>query len=120
MCEGSRDGFLALNQLRTSIGLEEIAETSAENVSSKRFDDRAIEKFVTDEVGFEVIAKLGFSTFFAISRVLYPRLVSPQPPRFDARINTLAREIQEHSPMEPGLGSNVLWVLQKPLDTAAQ
>ena len=28
----------------------------------------------------------------------------------------MAREIQENIPMRLGLGSNVLWVLQKPLD----
>ena len=119
MCEGSREGFLALNRLRTSIGLEEIAETSVENVSSVRFNDAEIESFVTDEVGFEMIEKSGFSVFFAISRALYPRLIRPHAPRFAARINVLARELQEHSPMQPGLGSNVLWVLQKPLDATA-
>ncbi len=119
MCEGSREGFLALNRLRVSIGLEAIAETSADNVSSMRFDDSAIETFVADEVGFEMIAKSGFSTFFTISRALYPRLISPQRPEFGARINTLARAIQAHAPMLPGIGSNVLWVLEKPLATGA-
>ena len=114
MCEGSRDGFFALNHLRASMGLKEIAETSADNLSSIRFDDREIERFVTEEAGFELVGKLGFSTYFAISRALYPRLISPQPPKFGARINTLAREIQEQLPLQPGLGSNVLWVLQKP------
>jgi hypothetical protein len=119
MCEGSRKGFLALNDLRLSIGLEEIAETSAENVSSMRFDDLEIERFVTEEVGFMLIEKLGFSMFFAISRVLYPCLISPMQPKFEARINSLAREIQENTPMTPGLGSNVLWVMQKTEDLQA-
>jgi len=46
--------------------------------------------------------------------VLHPLLVSPQKPRYDARINDLARKIQMHTPKDSGLGSNVLWVYEKP------
>ena len=116
MCEGSLDGFRALNDLRRSVALEEIAATSADNVSSNRFDDKSIERFITEDVGFLLAAKLGFSLFFAVSRVLYPALIAPQRPSFGARINELARSIQQQSPFAPGLGSNVLWVLEKPRD----
>lgn len=115
MCEGSMDGFRALNTLREGIGLPSIAETSAENLSSRRFDDKDIEAFVTNDLGFELIDKLGFSVFFAVSRALYPKLIAPQNPRFESHINTLARELQDNLPMTPGLGSNVLWVLRKPI-----
>ena len=117
MCEGSLDGFHALNRLRASVGLAEIAETSTENVSSRRFVDAEIEHFVVGDVGFELLDKLGFSTFFAVSRALYPKLIEPQKPRFEAHINTIARQILESIPMSPGLGSNVLWVLEKSVAT---
>jgi len=48
-----------------------------------------------------------------MARVLHPLLVQPQRPRFDARINELAKEIQIHLPFEPGCGSNTLWILEK-------
>jgi hypothetical protein len=71
---------------------------------------------LTENVGLTLEDKIGFSTFFAISRGLYPALIAPQRPSFDAKINELARFVQEHVPLAPGLGSNVLWVLNKPSD----
>jgi SAM-dependent methyltransferase len=114
MCEGSDDGFEALNDIREKMGLTRIPSTSRENVSAIRFDDGAIERVATQELGYVLRSKAGFSTFFLIARVLHPLLSAPEPPRFDAPINDFARQIQMHAPMLPGFGSNVLWVLEKP------
>jgi ubiquinone/menaquinone biosynthesis C-methylase UbiE len=113
MCEGSDTGFAALNDIRSTLGLSVIPSTSAENVSAIRFDDAEIERYATAELGFELVEKNGFSTFFLIARVLHPLLVAPESPRFDAPINEFARRIQEHAPMLPGFGSNNLWVLER-------
>lgn len=112
MCEGSQDGFDALNDVRHSVGLDRIPSTSAENVSALRFNDAEIEAHASD-VGFSVQSKLGFAQFFLMARVLHPLLVQPERPRFDARINELAKEIQMRVPFAPGYGSNTLWVLEK-------
>ena len=112
MCEASGDGFAALNDLRVACGLSTIAETSTDNVSAIRFQDAEIERFIS-EIGFRLAGKLGFSTYFIISRVLHPLLVQPLPPRFGAPINMLARVIQSRLPLNPSFGSNVLWVLEK-------
>jgi SAM-dependent methyltransferase len=114
MCEGSDDGFEALNDIREKMGLKRIPSTSPENVSAIRFDDGAIERLAIQELGYVLRAKVGFSTFFLVTRVLHPLLVAPEPPRFDAPINDFARQLQLHAPMLPGFGSNVLWVLEKP------
>jgi SAM-dependent methyltransferase len=114
MCEGSDDGFEALNDIREKMGLARIPSTSRENVSAIRFDDGALERLVTEELGYVLRSKVGFSTFFLITRVIHPLLAAPEPPRFDAPINDLARQLQLHAPMLPGIGSNALWVLEKP------
>lgn len=114
MCEGSKKGFENLNDLRIKMGLKPIPETSIDNLSSIRFNDDKLENFITKEVGFKLVNKLGFSTFFAISRVLYPTFIAPESPQFNSRINDLAKEMQTHLPFECGLGSNVLWILDKP------
>lgn len=113
MCEGSQDGFEALNDVRQAVGLDRIPATSADNVSAIRFDDAGIETYAAG-LGFSLHSKLGFSPFFIMARVLHPLLVQPQRPRFDARINELAKEIQTHLPRDAGFGSNTLWVLEKP------
>ena len=113
MCEGSQDGFEALNDVREAVGLDRIPATSADNVSAIRFEDAAIEAYATG-LGFTLHSKLGFSPFFLMARVLHPLLVQPQRPRFDARINELAHQIQTHVPFDAGYGSNTLWILDKP------
>ena len=115
MCEGSEDGFEALNDVRQAVGLDRIPATSADNVSAIRFNDADIEGYAGG-LGFSLEAKHGFASFFLMARVLHPLLVQPQRPRFDARINELAKEIQSHLPFEPGYGSNTLWVLRKGAD----
>ena len=112
MCEGSMDGFRGLNQIRSAVGLHEIAQTGINNLSAIRFEDREIEDFV-QSVGFEIVSKDGFSFYFAMSRALHPALIHPQTPKFKAKINDIARELQLQLPFTPGVGSNVLWVLRK-------
>jgi len=112
MCECSMDGFRGLNKLRKSINLPAIPETSEDNLSAIRFEDTEIEQFVASS-GFELIRKEGFSYFFATSRALHPVLVAPEAPKFNARINDLARQLQMQMPFTAGIGSNVLWVLKK-------
>ena len=114
MCEGSEDGFDALNHLRSSVGLSVIPATSSDNVSAIRLKDADVEAFAEKEIGFKLVQKLGSSIYFIIARVLHPLLVSPQRPRFDARINDLAARIQSELPFQPGFGSNTLWVFEKP------
>jgi ubiquinone/menaquinone biosynthesis C-methylase UbiE len=113
MCEGSEDGFGALNDLRHAVGLDRIPATSADNVSAIRLRDTEMEAYA-ESLGFSLHSKLGFAHFFIMARVLHPLLVKPQRPRFDARINELAKEIQMQLPFEPGHGSNTLWILEKP------
>jgi len=113
MCEGSLSGLRALNQLRAQLALEEIPETSVDNVSSIRFDDTELESFMRDDAGMRLLGKFGFSMYFAISRGVHPKLVAPQPPRFSAKINDIAREVQMALPFSPELGSNALWVFER-------
>lgn len=113
LLEGSEDGFNSLNEIRNKVGLSIISPTSKENVSAIRVNEPTFEEFLINKIGYKIIGKFGFSYYFAISRVFYPLYISPQNPRFDSKINDIAKRIQENLPYNPGLGSNVLWVLQK-------
>jgi len=113
MCEGSLEGFRNLNEARVAMGLSAIAERSGDNASAIRFEDTEIEAFCLS-LGFTLEAKLGFRDYFMMSRVLHPLLAAPQPVRFGARINDLAREVQSALALTPGMGSNVVWVFAKP------
>ncbi len=118
MCEGEHEGFDQLNDLRENLGLLRVPATSKDNISPIRFNEQEVAR-LTSDIGFEHNDKLGYTTYFIISRVLHPLLSAPLAPRFDARINELARQIQQQLPYRPGYGSNVLWLLQKPRLTAS-
>jgi len=113
LCEGSDDGFEALNNMRAAVGLARIPATSSDNLSAIRFKDKEIEDFAQREAGFKLQNQLGFSIYFIITRVLHPLMVAPQSPRFDAKVNDLAMQIQQHGPYHAGFGSNTLWVFEK-------
>ena len=82
---------------------------------SIRIDDREFEKFVEKDTQMELVKKKGFSNYFMMSRVLYPLNIRPSEPQFASETNQNARLIQESLDLEPGLGSNVLWVFDKVL-----
>ena len=88
MLEGSRQGLIRLNELRTKNGLSEI-EVVWHNLF---FDDQDLINFAADF--FELIEINNFcSTYMLISRVLYPALIFPEQPKYEARINELAAEM---------------------------
>src|SRR5439155_20308136 len=102
MCEASEKGFGELNDIRGKVGLETIEATSKENISAIRVKDKEFEDFVSDELGFKLIGKYGFSDYFLLARVFHPLFVKPQSPRFDSKINEVARKIQEKLPFKAG------------------
>ena len=110
MTEGSATGFERLNDLREKVGLSCIPATSADNITAIRLIDTECESRC-QELGFRLVRKCGYSLFFVIARVLRPLLVAPESPKFNAKINDLARTIQSHLPFDAGYGGNVLWVL---------
>lgn len=114
MCEASEDGFNTLNDLRKKVGLDLIPATSKDNLSALRLKDQEFKEFASKELGFIINEKIGFSEYMVISRVLHPLISHPQAPKFDAPINDLARKIQGALPLRSGIGSNILWVLDKP------
>lgn len=113
MCEGSVDGFRALNNLRVKVGLDAIPETYTGNVSAVRIEDKEFEEFMQKELGFKLVNKSGFSDYFMISRVFHPLMVSPASPRFNSKINEIAKLIQDKTTYKPGIGTNTLWVFEK-------
>jgi ubiquinone/menaquinone biosynthesis C-methylase UbiE len=113
ICEGSDTGFERLNDLRENVGLSRIPPTSADNVTALRLADTDFESYCR-ELGFNLIRKCGYSLYFVITRVLHPMLVAPASPRFDAKINDMARAIQSHTSFDAAYGGNVLWVLERP------
>jgi ubiquinone/menaquinone biosynthesis C-methylase UbiE len=100
--EGTEDGLGRLNRVRRLLGLDAIPSTARDNVSSLKFSEGTIESYFRQF--FHIEAKQSFGTYYLISRVVHPLLVAPESPRFDAKINTIARQVAEILPDVGGLG----------------
>jgi len=102
MVEGTEDGLSRLNHVRDQLGLEPIPSLAPDNASSLKFHEKEINEFL--EKMFEIQIVRYFGTYYLISRVVHPLLVAPEPPRFDATINTIARKVAEVIPDIANLG----------------
>jgi len=102
MVEGTEDGLSRLNHVREQVGLDPIPSVAPDNASSLKFHEKEISEFL--EQMFEIETTQYFGTYYLISRVVHPLLVQPEPPRFDAKINTIARKVAEVIPDTANLG----------------
>lgn len=93
MVEGTRDGLRRLNDFRTKFGLDAIPDKSKTNVSSLKFEEEEIDAFLKKR--FEIVKKQHFGMYYLISRIVHPLLVAPNRPRYDAKINEIARKVAE-------------------------
>ena len=102
MIEGSEDGLSRLNDLRVKVGLPTIPSISPSNPAALKFKEAELDPFLHRLFNIEVTQFFG--TYYLISRVVHPLLVQPEEPRFDAKINEVARHIAEVLPDVAKLG----------------
>lgn len=111
MVEGTHNGLRQLNELRVSVGLQPIPDRAEDNVSSLKFEEEEIEGFLSKY--FKIAKKQHFGMYYLISRVVHPLLVFPDAPKFDAKINEVARVIALNHPDYNNMGHVVGFVLEK-------
>ena len=102
-----------LNEVRKMFNLEAIPEaTPGHNPFSKKFDEEEMLR-VADGL-FEALEGIDrFGMYYFISRVIHPLLASPDTPKYDAPINTIAREICSKIPNYMDMGHLALFVFQR-------
>ena len=112
MVEGTRDGLRRLNELRTLVGLKPIPDRDEDNIQSLKFVEYELEE-VLRYLPFYTVKKQYFGMYYFISRVIHPLLMAPEEPKFDAKINEVARKIALVEPDYKRIGHIVGYVLQK-------
>lgn len=112
MLEGTLQGLRSLNEMRRMFNLEPIPEAEEKyNWFSNKFDeDEMINISKKYFASLETIQRFGM--YYFISRVIHPLLVAPDAPKYDARINSIAREICEKIPNMNDLGHVALFVFR--------
>lgn len=88
MLEGSLDGLQNLNRVRRDLGLPDIKSAW----HNQFIGDANLRTFSKDY--FDLVAGDNFcSTYMLLSRALHPKLVEPDQPLYDAKINDIAMKL---------------------------
>lgn len=113
MLEGTLQGLRRMNEVRAKFGLEPIHEADPKtNPFSIKFDeDELANKLKQLFSKVEMVQRFGM--YYFISRVIHPLLVAPEQPKYDAPINTVARQVCLQIPDFEGIGHVALWVIRK-------
>jgi ubiquinone/menaquinone biosynthesis C-methylase UbiE len=113
MLEGTIQGLQRLNDVRGRFNLDPIIEADPKyNWFSNKFDENemvpiALQSFTK----LELIQRFGM--YYFISRVLYPLLVKPDQPKYDAPINMIARQICKQYPSFEDIGHVALFIFRR-------
>ena len=112
MMEQSMQGWENLNTMRAKFGLPEIPAADAKtNWFNIKFDDDELKAMVAP--AFDFVKSQRFGMYFFLSRVIHPLLVAPENPKYDAKINEIARKAAFEVPNYEDLGHMILYVLKK-------
>ena len=113
MLEGTMQGLQRLNEVRARFDLDPIPEADPKyNWFSNKFDeDEMIPVALSSFNKLEQIQRFGM--YYFISRVINPLLVKPDQPKYDAPINTIARQICSQFPNFEDIGHVALFVFRR-------
>lgn len=99
MIEANKGGLDKLNSLRKIFDLEPI-KTVWHN---ENFDEDLLNRFI--KTRYKLIERRNFGFYYIVTRVIHPALVAPESPKYEAKINVIAKELNlmlpdlyEHSP----------------------
>lgn len=111
MMEGTFQGLERLNAVRERFGLSPIDGRGLNRLITLKFDEPALLEY--GKSFMDHVATHRFGMYYFISRVIHPLLVAPEQPRYDAKINEIARMVAEEIPDYEGMGHMAAFVWRK-------
>jgi ubiquinone/menaquinone biosynthesis C-methylase UbiE len=111
LMEGTFEGLDALNAMRGKFGLEPIAPDGRDRLITLKFHERELEDFCRPWFELERVQRFGM--YYFLTRIVQPLLVAPESPRYDHKLNQIAREIARVVPDFQGMGHLVAFVFAK-------
>ncbi|MEZ5849026.1 MAG: class I SAM-dependent methyltransferase [Hyphomicrobiaceae bacterium] len=111
MMEGTVDGLDRLNFFRRKFDLAEIEADGRDRLFTKKFDEKELLSFVHPH--YELIRTQRFGMYYFITRIVHPLLAAPEAPKYDSRINEIAKQIAKVVPDFESIGHLVGFALRK-------
>jgi len=111
LMEGTKDGLDKLNAYRRAFSLSEIDAGGTDRLLTLKFDEKVLLDYVFHR--FELLRVQRFGMYYFLTRIVQPLLVAPESPRYDHRLNEIARQIARVLPDFEGIGHLVGFCLRK-------
>lgn len=111
LMEGTFDGLARLNAYRRKFGLAEIEADGRDRLITLKFHERELLDFCAPL--YEHTQTKRFGMYYFLTRIVQPLLVAPEPPRYDHKLNEVAKRIAGEIPDFDGIGHLVGFVLRK-------
>ena len=113
LMEGTFDGLDKLNQARNIFGLPSIDAGGRDRLFTLKFHERELLDFCKPLFINEWIKRFGM--YYFLTRVVHPLLVAPDSPKYEHKINEVARQIARLIPDFEGMGHLVAFGFVKRL-----
>jgi ubiquinone/menaquinone biosynthesis C-methylase UbiE len=111
LMEGTFEGLERLNNVRHQFGLDPIAADGRDRLYTLKFHEEELLAFC--ENLFRLVQVQRFGMYYFLSRIVHPLLVAPDSPKYEHKINEIARRIAEIYPDFMGLGHLVGFIFAK-------
>ena len=113
LMEGTFEGLEKLNRVRNMFGLESIDAGGKDRLFTLKFHEQDLLDFCKPLFINEWIKRFGM--YYFLTRIVHPLLVAPESPKYDHKINEVARQIAHLIPDFEGMGHLVAFGLVKRL-----
>ena len=111
LMEGTSDGVEKLNYYRRVFGLSEIDPSGRDRLFTRKFQEKELLEFIGKY--YELLSLRHFGMYYFLTRIVQPLLVHPESPRYDHKLNEVAKKISETLPDFEGIGHLRGFVLRR-------
>jgi ubiquinone/menaquinone biosynthesis C-methylase UbiE len=111
LMEGTFEGLENLNHARGKFDLSPIEAAGQDRLFTLKFHEDELISFIKPYFQHEDTQRFGM--YYFLTRVVQPLLVHPEQPRYDHKLNAIAREIAKVYPNFENLGHLVAFILTK-------
>lgn len=111
LMEGTFEGLERLNQARAKFDLAPIAPDGRDRLITLKFHEDGLLEFCRNHYALERIRRFGM--YYFLTRIVQPLLVAPEQPRYDHKLNDVARRIAMVYPDFENIGHLVAFILSR-------
>jgi ubiquinone/menaquinone biosynthesis C-methylase UbiE len=111
LMEGTFEGLDRLNKVRKSMGLDDIAPDGRDRLITLKFHEEELLNFIRPFFLLENTHRFGM--YYFLTRIVQPLLVAPEQPKYDHKLNEVAKKIAQVIPDLNSMGHLVGFALTK-------